>query len=100
MIKMEKGELTMQGALSEIVMDWLCIGKMIREDVLAEKLGGSDAIDDIFRDMTDTVINHGKTLTGAELNLGTAIAVAEVVATVAKFARLEDEEVDHEADQL
>ena len=98
MIKMEKGELTMQCGLREIVMDWLCIGKMIREDVLAGNLGGSDAVDDIFRDMTDTVINHGKTLTGAELNLGTAIAVAEVAATVAEFACLEDEEADHEAD--
>ena len=43
MIKMEKGELTLQGGLSEIVMDRLYISSMLRENVLAKKLGGSAA---------------------------------------------------------
>lgn len=29
MIKAEKGELTMQGGLREVVMDWLCISSML-----------------------------------------------------------------------
>lgn len=92
MIKMEKGEITMQGGLKEIVMDWLCISSMLRGDVLAKKLGNSSAVDDILRDMTDTVINHGKDLTDGTLNSETILATAIVASTVAKFARLQDEE--------
>lgn len=90
MIKMEKGEITMQGGLSEIVMDWLCISNMLREDVLAKKLGGSAGVDDILRDMIDTVIDHGKNLTDGISE--TILATAVVASTVAKFARLQDEE--------
>lgn len=92
MIKMEKGEITVQGGLSEIVMDWLCISRMLREDVLAKKLGSSAAVDDILQDMINTVINHGKDLTDSTLNLETMLATALVASTVAKFARLQDEE--------
>ena len=92
MIKMEKGEITAQGGLSEIVMDWLCISSMLREDVLAKKLGGSAAVDDILRDMIDTVIDHGKDLTDDMLNSETILATALIAHTVAKFARLQDEE--------
>lgn len=92
MIKMEKGEITVQSGLSEIVMDWLCISNMLREDVLAKKLGGSAGVDDILRDMIDTVIDHGKDLTDGMLNSETILATAVVASTVAKFARLQDEE--------
>lgn len=93
MIKMKNGELELQGTLSELVMDWLLIGRAMREGILAKNIGVSSAVDDILRDMTETVINHGKKLIGAELNLGAAVAAtAEVASTVAKFARLQDEE--------
>lgn len=92
MIKMEKVEIEMQGTLEELIMEWLLIGKAMREDVLAKKLGGSVAVDDILRDMTDTVIDHGKDLTDGALNLETILATALVASTVAKFARLQDEE--------
>ena len=92
MIKMEKGEITVQGGLSEIVMDWLCISSVLREDVLAKKLGGSAGVDDILRDMIDTVIDHGKGLTDDMLNSETILATALIARTVAKFARLQDEE--------
>lgn len=103
MIKMEKGEITVQGGLSEIVLDWLCISNMLREDVLAKKLGGSAGVDDILRDMIDTVIDHGKDLTDGTLNSETILATAVVASTVAKFARLQDEEnkeAGQEDDQL
>lgn len=92
MIKMEKGELTLRGGLSEIVMDWLCISNMLREDVLAKNIGGSSAVDDILRDMTDTVIYHGKDLPDGTLNSEMILATAIVASTVAKFACLQDEE--------
>ena len=92
MIKMEKGELTMQGGLNEVVMDWLWISRMLREDVLAKKLGGSAAVDDILQDMINTVINHGKDLPDGTLNSETILATMLVASTVAKFARLQDEE--------
>ena len=92
MIKMKNGELELQGALSELVMDWLLIGKAMREDVLAKKLGGSVVVDAILRDMTDTVIKHGKDLTDGTLNSETILATAIVASTVAKFACLQDEE--------
>lgn len=92
MIKMEKGKLTMQGGLRELVVEWLLIGKAMREDVLAKKLGGSAGVDDILRDMIDTVIDHGKDLTDGTLNSETILATAVVASTVAKFARLQDEE--------
>lgn len=92
MIKMEKGEITVQGALSELVMDWLLIGRAMREDVLAKNIGGSSAVDDILRDMTDTVIYHGKDLPDGTLNSETILATAIVASTVAKFACLQDEE--------
>ena len=92
MIKMEKGEITVQGGLSEIVMDWLCISNMLREDVLAKKLGGSAAVDDILRDMTNRVIDHGKNLTAGTLNSKTILATAIVARTVAGFVHLQDEE--------
>lgn len=92
MIKMERVELELQGTLEELVMEWLLIGKAMREDVLAKKLGGSAAVDDILRDMIDTVIDHGKGLTDDMLNSETILATAVVASTVAKFARLQDEE--------
>ena len=92
MIKMERVELELQGTLEELVMEWLLIGKAMREDVLAKELGSSAAVDDILRDMTDTVIDHGKDLTDGTLNLETILATAVVASTVAKFARLQDEE--------
>lgn len=92
MIKMEKGELTIQGGLSEIVLDWFCISSVLREDVLAKKLGGSAAVDDILRDITNMAIDHGKNLTDGTLNSETILATAVVASTVAKFARLQDEE--------
>lgn len=92
MIKMEKGKITVQGELSEIVLDWLCISSMLREDVLAKKLGGSAGVDDILRDMIDKVIDHGKDLTDGTLNSETMLNTAVVAFTVAKFVRLQDEE--------
>lgn len=84
-------------------MDWLCISSMLREDVLAKKLGSSAAVDVILRDMTDRVIDHGKDLTDGTLNSETILATATVASTVAKFARLQDEknkEAGHDTDQL
>ena len=92
MIKMERVELELQGTLKELVMEWLLIGKAMREDVLAKSLGGSAAVDDILRDMIDTVIDHGKDLTDGTLNSETILATAVVASTVAKFARLQDGE--------
>lgn len=92
MIKMEKGEITMQGGLREIVVDWLCVSNRLREDVLAKSLGGSAAVDDILRDMIDTVIDHGKDLTDGTLNSETILATVTIAHTVAEFARLQDEE--------
>lgn len=92
MIKMERVELELQGTLEELVMEWLLIGKAMREDVLAKKLGSSAGVDDILRDMIDTVIDHGKDLTDGTLNSETILATAVVASTVAKFARLQDEE--------
>ena len=103
MIKMKNGELELQGTLAELVMEWLLIGKAMREDILAKNIGGSDVVDDILRDMTDTVIDHGKDLTVSMPNLETILATATVASTVAKFARLQDEENEgarHGADQL
>lgn len=103
MIKLEKGELTMQGGLRELVVEWLLIGKAMREDVLAKNLGGSAAVDDILRDMIDTVIDHGKDLTDGVPNSETILATALIASTVAKFARLQDEEnkeAGHDTDQL
>lgn len=103
MIKMEKGEITVQGGLSEIVMDWLCISSMLREDVLAKKLGCSAAADCILRDMTNTVIDHGKDLTDGTLNLEAIQATRTIARTVAKFMLLQDEEnkeAGHDTDQL
>ena len=90
MIKMEKGEITVQGALSEIVMDWLCISNMLREDVLAKNLGDSAAADCILRDMTNTVIDHGKDLTDGMLNSEALQATRTIARTVAKFMLLQD----------
>ena len=92
MIKMERVGLELQGTLEELVMEWLLIGKAMREDVLAKELGNSAAVDDILRDMTDTVIDHGKDLPDGTLKLGTILATAIVASTVAKFARLQDED--------
>lgn len=103
MIKMKNGELELQGTLAELVMEWLLIGKAMREDILAKNIGGSDAVDDILRDMTDTIIDHGKDLTDGTFNLETKLAVTCIASTVAKFARLQDEENEearHGADQL
>nr|DAJ68261.1 MAG TPA: hypothetical protein [Caudoviricetes sp.] len=103
MIKMERVELELQGTLEELVMEWLLIGKAMREDVLAKKLGGSAGVDDILRDMIDTVIDHGKDLTDGTLNSETILATALIARTVAKFARLQDEEnkeAGQEDDQL
>lgn len=103
MIKMKNGELELRGPLEELVMEWCLIGRAMREDVLAKNIGGFAAVDDILRDMTDTVINHGKDLTDGTLNLETILATATVASTVARFARLQDEEneeVSYGADQL
>lgn len=103
MIKMKNGELELQGTLAELVMDWCLIGRAMREDILAKNIGGSAVVDDILRDMTDTVIDHGKDLTADTLNLETILATTAVASTVAKFACLQDEEneeVSYGADQL
>ena len=92
MIKMEKVELELQGTLEELVMEWLLIGKAMREDVLAKNLGGSAVADDILRDMIDRVIDHGKDLTDGMLNSETVQATVIIARTVAKFMRLQDEE--------
>lgn len=92
MIKMEKVEIEMQGTLEELVMERLLIGKAMREDVLTKNLGGSAAADDILRDMTDMVIDHGKNLTAGTLNSETIQATVIIARTVAKFMHLQDEE--------
>nr|DAU75671.1 MAG TPA: hypothetical protein [Caudoviricetes sp.] len=92
MIKMEKVEIEMQGTLEELVMEYLLIGKAMREDVLAKNLGNSAAADCILRDMTNIVIDHGKDLTDGTLNSETILATARIARIVAKFARLQDEE--------
>ena len=92
MIKMEKVEIEMQGTLEELVMEYLLIGKAMREDVLAKNLGNSAAADCILRDMTNIVIDHGKDLTDGTLNLETIQATRTIARTVAKFMLLQDEE--------
>lgn len=92
MIKMEKVEIEMQGTLEELVMEYLLIGKAMREDVLAKNLGNSAAADCILRDMTNIVIDHGKDLTDGTLNLEAIQATRTIARTVAKFMLLQDEE--------